>query len=129
MTDEWVQAHCLPHLMGLPRVQSRRALPETFWQFYLKWKDRCLILADVVYPVDGSFLAACVRDDEAARRFAGPYPLIDVSSLMLAAGYDPLTDREAFTGLSGQAHDPLHDAAVCAMKVVRLLREKKIRLP
>ncbi len=127
--DKWAQKNVLPYLDALPSKATRREVRDEFWRFYQRWKDKSYIMADVAYPVEAGFLAACVRDDLESRKAAAPYPLLDISSLMLAGGYDSLTDGAAFTNQYGDVHNPLYDAKTSAQKVVRLIKEHKIRFP
>ena len=48
------------------------------------------LVADCTWPVEARFLVACVMDDPEERRWEGPYPLLDVASVRLGAGLDPL---------------------------------------
>jgi len=72
-------------------------------------KDKGAVLAaDVPWPVEARFLAQCI-DDEPGRKWDGPYPLIDIASVRLAAGLDPLASVERLAEELPQ-HDPLCDA-------------------
>lgn len=124
--EKWVQENVLPHLQDMPQVSSRALVRQLFWDFYMQWKDKCRIFGDVIYPVEAEFMRRCVLDHRAV--WDGPFPLLDVSAVMLACGYDPLTDGMLFTQISGQAHHPLFDARVSAHKLLRLIDEKKLVL-
>lgn len=106
--SDWVKQNCLPKLEKLPAFESRRALREAFWAFYMKYRENAVITADVPVPVEAGFLRACVEDDLSARMFLAPYPLVDVASVLFAAGIDPDTDRTQFG--SEDAHNPVTDA-------------------
>ena len=125
--NDWVKENCLPHLADLPMADSRRQVRSSFWQFYLKWKEKCHIFADVAYPVDAQFLRLCAQENNGI--WDAPFPLLDVASVMFACGEDPLADGAAYTGIAGDAHQPLYDARVSAHKLLRLIREGKLRLP
>ena len=124
VTNEWVKENVLPHLNDIPMVDSRRTVRDTFWQFYLKWKDQCHIFSDVAYPVEANFLRQCALENNG--EWVAPFPLLDISSVMFACGYDPLTDGESFTGSSGAKHNPLFDASVSAKKLARLIALGKL---
>lgn len=120
--DDWVKANSLPHLEDIPECESRRALRDHFWNFYMKYKAQCTIVADTPYPVESGFLRACVEDCPEARIWQGPYPLLDVASILYAHGLDPDADRLAFSGQEGKRHHPLDDAiasALCLLKAMK----------
>jgi hypothetical protein len=127
---EWVATNA-------PTMPNTHALPndvrDAFWAAWLRWKGRGAVLAaDCPWPVEARFLAACVEEardpmtsgtetPEGERDWQGPYPLIDVASVRLAVGLDPL-------GTAGRlpnelpAHDPLADARQSARLLVEALR-------
>ena len=43
----WVRENSLPHLSDLLVYNTREKLHEAFWSFYLEWRERCVIVADV----------------------------------------------------------------------------------
>lgn len=126
VTDPWVQENCLPFLADMPQATTRDEVRRCFWNFYMKWKGQCHIFCDVAYPVDASFLRQCAQSCHG--ELDAPYPLLDVASIMLGCGEDPLTDGKTYTGLTGDAHCPLFDARVSAHKLLRLVRENKLKL-
>lgn len=78
-----------------------------FWEVYLRNKE-CTFAADCPFPVETRFLNRLLADNRSLQRL-GPYPLIDVASVALAAGLDPLAvwprnDDEL------PVHNPLCDA-------------------
>ncbi|MBQ2992056.1 MAG: hypothetical protein IJD60_12345 [Clostridia bacterium] len=119
--DPWVKENCLPNLAHLPDYPDRAALREAFWRFYMKYRGRAVIAADVPVPVEAGLLRACVEDDPQNRTFLAPYPLIDVASALFAAGVDPDIDRQAFTGYAGKKHCPLSDAHSSGLALLRAL--------
>ena len=126
VTDGWVQANVLPHLHSMPQSASRAEVRRVFWDFYMAWKDQCRIFADVAYPVDAHFLRQCAQENHG--EWDAPYPLLDVASVLLACGVDPLIDGASYTGSTGDNHHPLFDARVSARKLVRLVRENRLKL-
>lgn len=103
---------------GLRRPEAVR---QQFWQSWLHWKGKGGVLAaDCAWPVEARFLAACI-DDEAGRTWEGPYPLIDVASVRLAAGLDPLGTEDRRPN-ELPPHDPLADARQSARLLLEALR-------
>lgn len=77
---------------------------------------------EVGYPVETNFLSLCLNANDSREGF-NPYPLVDISSLRLAAGLDPLA-TEARQDDELPRHHPLMDARQSA----RLLFEAIARL-
>jgi hypothetical protein len=126
---DWVEANVTDvHDSGLARdfgdglgSPSPRAVRERFWERWVAWKEQGVLLAaDCLWPVEARFLAACVDDDPIAREWSGPYPFIDVASVRLAAGLDPL---ETVGRLPRElpAHNPLADARQSARLLIEAL--------
>jgi len=95
---------------NIPPIPFDAASPEevrsAFWKVYTS--DPSLVLvADVSFPVETNFLQKAVVENNGYER--SPYPLIDISSILLArfkdpVGYFPRIEEEI------PAHNPLHDA-------------------
>lgn len=84
-----------------------------------KYGDDLMVIAHVAWPVETTFL----RDAHADDLFKGPYPLIDVAPLLLAAGHDPTSvdgylEAHGLPRPAGSPHHPLYDAraAVAAFR-------------
>lgn len=125
MPTDWVKQNVLP-ILRRETHKSARLMRDAFWEWLIDHKfDDCLVMADVAYPVETRFLAECQDDDLVNREWAAPYPLFDVSSLLLAAGFNPDIDRVEMVrnenGWNGyelstvKKHDPLDDAIVSAL--------------
>ena len=123
--DAWTRENCLPWLADIPKCESRAALRERFWQFYRKHRESCVIVADVPYPVEAGLLRSCVETDPGERRGEGPFPLIDVASVLFARGIDPLADRFEYSGWTGKQHHPMDDAVASCLCLIRAMREKE----
>lgn len=115
--DPWVKQNCLPLLQDLPVYPSREELHEGFWSFCMKYSETALFVADVPVPVEAGLLRICVEYDLPERNFLAPYPLIDVASVLFAAGIDPNTDRQQLAGWEGRRHHPMDDA-ICSLKAM-----------
>jgi hypothetical protein len=87
------------------------ALRAAFWAVWQVWRERgaCLV-ADCPWPVEAGFLSACVKDLGPSSHWQGPYPLLDVSTLVWAAGHDPRQPNERVAEAERPIHDPLADS-------------------
>lgn len=103
---------------------STEDLRSKFWSIWLLTRQQGgALAADCAWPVEARFLAACIDDQPKEREWQGPYPLHDIASMRLAAGFDPLATEGRFA-IERPAHDPLCDARQSA----RLLFEAIVRL-
>lgn len=108
---DWVEAN-VPNLLDLPYCQIVRSplqLRHEFWSHWMIHRDDTVIVADCCYPVETNFLAACIQDDLAARKWLGPYPLLDLASFYSAMNCHPTDARERRPD-ELPAHNPLNDA-------------------
>lgn len=100
----------IPDRIGqvFPNVQELR---HAFWSYWCQAKLRSpniLMAAECLWPVEGKFLNDCIADN-ATRKWMGPYPFVEISTMMLAAGMNP----KATYGREPNElpmHDPLADA-------------------
>lgn len=91
--DFWVLNNVVPYLKNENPFENEFELLEKFWEFWLKYRETAYCLADVAYPVEMGVFKKCIEVNENERRFMGPFPLLDLSSFLLAKGYDPLVNR------------------------------------
>jgi hypothetical protein len=100
-----------------------QGIRDAFFGVWLRWKERAAILVtDCGWPVEASFLSACIADHPDSREWNGPYPLHDLASVMLAHGVNPLETRER-TLDEIPVHNPLADARQSARLLVEALRK------
>lgn len=83
----WVKENC-------PLLEVTHRCPKTLRNsFWAEWKRAkafgATMAADCNWPVESRFLAQCVEDDK-SRKWEGPYPFIDIGSVLLTKGKDPL---------------------------------------
>lgn len=118
--DPWVAEHVLP---ALPRAthETERGIRETFWTAWKLWRCKdALLAADVAWPVEANFLTICIAEGLRDRDWDGPYPLIDIASVRLAVGLDPLAGAERLAD-ELPAHNPLNDARQSARLLIEAL--------
>jgi hypothetical protein len=120
---EWVEKN-IGDIFAPYGCSGPRAVRDAFWNYWMKWKSRgAWLAADCCWPVESRFLQACVEDDTQYRKWEGPYPLIDVSTAMLAAGRDPLSENDRLPN-ELPAHNPLADARQSARLLIECLKSR-----
>lgn len=114
-------------------VNDYKELRTLFYNFYMKYKDDCMIFSDCNYPVETKFLADIVTDDEENRKWNMPYPLYDACNFIdvdvdRAKKYEK--DNAAFIAQSPanrklKQHNPNHDcvASIHCLKESKLFKE------
>lgn len=129
----WVNNNVLPNLPPFTRddawespcewvVPTPESLREVFLSHWLSWKKnqpQIVMVSDCSWPVESNFLTACFRDKPQSRSDA-PYPFLDLSGILLAAGLDP-TETFPREGREEPAHNPLNDARQSARILIETL--------
>lgn len=116
ITDAWTRQHVLPLMGDYEGCNGEGELLEKVWVFWMRYEQWAYAVADVAFPVESRLFECCVRRNEKERKGHGPFPLLDMSSLLLAKGIDPLQERAALLKqpLSGGQHNALYDVMVSA---------------
>lgn len=99
---------------NIPEIVSESPDPftvrEKFWRVWMHWKAQGAVLAaDCGWPVEGRFLNRCVDALSKERAFAGPYPFLEISSVLWARGIDPMANYDRLPNELPK-HDPVCDA-------------------
>lgn len=116
---DWINEN-VPHIP--PTHDSLGAMRELFLAVWLRWKARgAWLAADCPAPVETNFLAACIKRRLPVSRWDGPYPLIDIASVLLARGIDPLATLPRLENELPR-HDPLCDARQSARYLMLALK-------
>lgn len=119
---KWADENC-GHLKDLGYVDSPKGLRDGFWNYWSYWKSQgAWLAADCPWPVEANFLRDCIADDP-KREWAGPYPLLDVASIRLAAGFDPLATEARISDWERPAHDPQADSYQSARLLIDAIRK------
>ena len=121
---DWVYENCgFIHDPNAPSpLPTGTEVREKFWAAWMRWECEkgALLCADVVWPVEANFLSDCIQDLREERLWDGPYPLIDIASVRLAVGLDPLAEGERYPNET-PAHNPLSDARQSARLLIEAL--------
>ena len=111
---EWVKEN-IPVIAVTHR--SPKSMRDAFWGLWEKAKSEgASMAAECLWPVEAGFVARCIYDDIENRKWLGPYPFLEISSVMTAAGMDPM----AVYGRT-EAEKPKHDPLADARQSARLL--------
>lgn len=128
---KWIEQNVLPVMNSVSIVSLNsiafgfndpKKVRSVFWERWMTWKNKgATLVADCLWPVEARFLIDCINDDPIARNWDGPYPFIDVSSIRLAKGFDPLGTEERKED-EKPAHHPLADARQSARLLLEALK-------
>jgi hypothetical protein len=127
--DDWVERNVLPSLGDIKETcADGRQLRESFWAWYTSAKSQAeAILADEPYPVEARFLITCQEDQLTERYWQHPFPLLDLGTLLFAAGARTGEQRDSYIRHVLQdhdklAHNPKWDAWAAAMAAFSILK-------
>lgn len=113
VTSEWVKENVLPRMGKYEEYDNEQELLSKVWQFWLKYEKDAYMIGDVCFPVEAGFLTKCVKQNVDEYMFKAPFPLLDISSMLLAKGYDPLVERKTLCqGTETNEHNALYDAGM-----------------
>lgn len=110
----WVASNCPTPSLGYNKTDPY-FVREAFADAWERWEDQSVLAADVCWPVESRFLHDIQRERYA---FKSPYPLLDVASVLLGAGMDPMA-----TYHRQPSEMPIHDSLADARQSARLLIE------
>lgn len=125
--DEWVAANVLPAIEDIEiNCNDYEGMLYNLNHCYQQWTDRyaeqtLYVIAHVAWPVEARLLLDMFPDP-----WGGPYPLVDVSGVLLAHGHNPLSVDDYLKAQdvplpSGSPHNPLYDARAAALCLHRLM--------
>lgn len=125
--DDWVAENVLPAIEDIEiNCADYDGLLFNLRERHFDWAEEGTPLAaHVAWPVEARLLLDMLPGEDIWR---GPYPLIDVSSVLLAKGHDPLSvdnylrDHE-LPAPDGSPHNPLYDARAAERCLRHLLAD------
>lgn len=110
----WIAQNCPELFVSEPDPSSVRRRFADEWSEWSKYG--AIMVADCPWPVEARFLTECVRE----HGMSGPYPLIDVGSVVLAKGGNPIATFDRKDNELPK-HDPLADARQSARILIENL--------
>ena len=121
--EPWVKENVLPHMRDPDPFENEIELLNAFWKFWMANRQDTYCLADVAYPVEMGVFKKCVEINKTERSFLGPFPFLDLSSFLMAKGYDPLVKRLSLVDSKAfNQHHALDDVRIAA-EIWRKLNE------
>jgi hypothetical protein len=127
--DEWVNDNVLPAIENIEVTHSTyQAMCDDFWKWFVAAQQKSdYTLVSNGYPVEYRFLLDCQNSDIESRFWGHPFPLIDLSSLLL--GFGLLTDKskpklasKVANGRNFLNHNPLDDAIKAALIAIEAFK-------
>lgn len=115
VTVPWVRENVVTYLAEAEAFyDSETALLTAFWAFWSRHREQAECIADVGYPVEAGLFTRCVALDPKTRYYQGPYPLLDLATLLRARGIDPLRERASLCQVPLTAHNAMNDVRMTA---------------
>lgn len=110
--DAWVRENVIPKMGDYEACEDEAGLLEKVWEVWEENRDTAYALADVGVPVEARLFERCVARDPEDRKMKAPFPMLDLSGILWAKGFDPLIDKHVLLGEeenpTGQ-HNALYD--------------------
>jgi len=126
--DDWVNQNVLPAVKNMPiTYKSYKDLREGFWQWYLNAeKVSDYVLVNNGYPVEYRFLIQCQEENLEQRYWQHPFPILDLSSLLIQVGKNQPANKNKLLSADEIAnlsqHNPLDDAKSAALMAFRAFK-------
>ena len=122
IASAWVKENVFESLCNAYKFfDDEKSLLEDFWAFWMKHREKSECVAYVQYPVESRLFSTCVMQNISEREFLAPFPLYDLSTLLVASGYDFDCDMQSLSGLDIVIHDAMNDVKMMS-EVWRKLR-------
>ncbi len=108
--NEWVRENVIPILGDYQEFDTEEELMTAMWNLWFKYRENAYAVADVMYPVEARLFERLVKMDSENRIYQGPYPFLDISSMLFIKGFDPVTDRPVLTSANPSLrHNAVYD--------------------
>ncbi|HEY6117141.1 MAG TPA: hypothetical protein VI172_14410 [Candidatus Dormibacteraeota bacterium] len=112
--NDWVKANVLPAIDDVEEnCASYAGMLHNLREAYFPWAEDsdAITIGHVVWPVEARLLLDMYPGEDI---WHGPYPLIDVASVLLAKGHNPLSvddylREHSVPAPEGSPHHPLYD--------------------
>lgn len=127
--DDWVKDNVLPAIVDMPITHDNyEQMREDFWQWYLQAKEQAdYVLVNNGYPVEYRFLLDCQEANLEERYWDHPFPLLELSSMMLMTDHDSNTSKRLLKkkldeDFGRKMHHPVEDAKMAILLAFEAFR-------
>lgn len=126
--DAWVEKNVLPAIKNMPMTHtSYKALREAFWKWYVGTEQNAdYVLVSNGYPVEYRFLLKCQDENLKERYWQHPFPLLDLTSLLLLASSNATKSQqmaELAKTSSLTRHHPFDDAKMSVLLALAAIKK------
>ena len=123
--DPWVEKNVIPAIKDVPIMyDSYKALREAFWRWFVVAQETAdYVLVSNGYPVEYRFLLKCQEDDLDERYWQHPFPIIDLTSMLLLQDQESRKNKQVATVVREGGftrHHPLNDAKITALTAFKV---------
>lgn len=115
--DDWVKDNVLSAIADMPITHDNyEQLREAFWVWYIQAEPEAdYVLVNNGYPVEYRFLLDCQEANLAERYWQHPFPILELSSLLLMTEHSNNTSKRLLkktldSDFGHKMHHPLEDA-------------------
>ncbi len=115
--DDWVKDNVLPAIVDMPITHNNYTeLREAFWEWYIEAEQEVdYVIVNNGYPVEYRFLLDCQDANIDERYWQHPFPLLELSSIMIMTEHGAGSSRRALKKILDEdfglkIHHPLEDA-------------------
>lgn len=127
-TDPWVKTNVLPAIQEMAETHGNyEAMREAFWRWYVPAEQASdYVLVSNGYPVEYRFLIDCQEADLEERYWQHPFPVLDLTSILVAKGqdsenYKSYVRKKVRKESSFAQHHPFDDAKMAALMAFEAL--------
>lgn len=120
--DDWVKANVLPVIKDMAQTHgSYEDMREAFWRWYRAAEPASdYVLVSNGYPVEYRFLIDCQEASLEERYWQHPFPILDLTSILLAKGLETGSQKNQVRKKVRQSasfaqHHPFDDAKLAAL--------------
>jgi len=135
---QWIRENVTPVLdkctdMAQVEVEvfgDMRDLLPAFWKRWTELKAEfpgIVMAADCLFPVEATFVMDAMRADDKLTMDHSPYPFIEIGTMLMANGKNPLADYDR-EPREMPVHNPLADARQSARLFIAAFRDVRLAL-
>lgn len=126
--DPWVKVNVLPAIKDMAETHGGYAdMREAFWRWFVATEEASdYVLVSNGYPVEYRFLIDCQEASLDERYWQHPFPILDLTSILVATGHDSGVGKSQIRkkvrqDTSFAQHHPYDDAKLAALMAFEAL--------